>query len=73
MAPIENPQRVLDVGTGTGIWAIDFAEYVLVSLKNEAFLTSFLVNILRRMLWAVTYPQFSLAGTVSSYSWTNVC
>jgi ubiquinone/menaquinone biosynthesis C-methylase UbiE len=27
-APIKNPQRVLDAGTGTGIWAIDFAEYV---------------------------------------------
>ncbi len=26
-APIENPSRVLDAGTGTGIWAIDFAEY----------------------------------------------
>lgn len=25
-APLENPHRVLDVGTGTGIWAIDFAE-----------------------------------------------
>lgn len=24
-APLENPQRVLDVGTGTGIWAIDSA------------------------------------------------
>ena len=27
-APIgEQPQRVLDLGTGTGIWAVDFAEY----------------------------------------------
>ena len=28
IAPLENPQKVLDVGTGTGIWAIDFAEWV---------------------------------------------
>ncbi|KAK2786222.1 hypothetical protein FQN52_007972 [Onygenales sp. PD_12] len=26
LAPIERPQKVLDIGTGTGIWAIDFAE-----------------------------------------------
>lgn len=25
-APIENPQSVLDIGTGTGLWAIDLAE-----------------------------------------------
>lgn len=27
LAPIgPNPQKVLDIGTGTGIWAIQFAE-----------------------------------------------
>lgn len=26
LAPITNPHRVLDLGTGTGIWAMDFAE-----------------------------------------------
>lgn len=25
-APLDKPQRVLDVGTGTGIWVLDFAE-----------------------------------------------
>ncbi|KAF7593773.1 hypothetical protein BBP40_010829 [Aspergillus hancockii] len=25
-APINNPRRVLDIGEGTGIWAVDFAD-----------------------------------------------
>lgn len=24
LAPISNPEHVLDIGTGTGIWAIEF-------------------------------------------------
>ena len=27
LAPIKNPQHVLDMGTGTGIWAIQFGEH----------------------------------------------
>lgn len=25
---VKNPQKILDLGTGTGIWAIDAGEYV---------------------------------------------
>jgi len=28
-APIDKPARVLDVGTGTGIWVMDFGEYAI--------------------------------------------
>lgn len=36
VAPLSNtPQRVLDIGTGTGIWAIDFAEYASSPIANR--------------------------------------
>ena len=25
-APVKNPQRIVDIGTGTGLWALDVAE-----------------------------------------------
>lgn len=28
LAPIKKPQRVIDLATGTGIWAIDFGKCV---------------------------------------------
>ncbi|KAL6406533.1 putative SAM dependent methyltransferase [Ilyonectria robusta] len=42
LAPLsDKPQRVLDIGTGTGIWAIDFAEYAsyLITDRMMADLT----------------------------------
>ena len=33
VAPVDKPRRVLDIGTGTGIWAIEFGR---VSLSWEA-------------------------------------
>ncbi|OCL02276.1 S-adenosyl-L-methionine-dependent methyltransferase [Glonium stellatum] len=27
LAPLENPKRILDVGTGTGLWAVDIADF----------------------------------------------
>jgi methylase of polypeptide subunit release factors len=26
LSPLKDPQRILDIGTGTGIWAIDAAD-----------------------------------------------
>ena len=38
-APISEPQKVLDLGTGTGIWALDFAEFVFRALYTLKLLT----------------------------------
>jgi hypothetical protein len=37
LAPISKPQRVLDLATGTGIWAIEFGMSIL--FPNQHFLT----------------------------------
>jgi hypothetical protein len=35
LSPItSHPQNVLDIGTGRGDWAIDFAEYVLLLQRS---------------------------------------
>lgn len=33
-APIEKPRNVLDVGTGTGIWAIDMGIYASSPMRS---------------------------------------
>lgn len=38
MAPVGSaPQKILDIGTGTGIWAIDVAKYIPITLGLEFF------------------------------------
>ncbi len=68
-APIVDPKRVLDVGTGTGIWAIDFAEWVwplgLWRTKyNDIWLTDarYPVCFPPRTLLASTSLRFSPLG-----------
>lgn len=34
LAPIKKPQRVIDLGTGTGIWAVDFGKFCLLGLGD---------------------------------------
>lgn len=37
LAPIgDDPKRVLDLGTGTGIWAMDFAEFVSLPVNADS-------------------------------------
>ena len=47
LAPVSNPQRILDVGTGTGIWAIDAAGS---SLLFHAFSLSLSLSLSRACL-----------------------
>jgi ribosomal protein L11 methylase PrmA len=34
-APLNNPQNIIDIGTGTGIWAIDGRNLVLYTSETE--------------------------------------
>jgi ubiquinone/menaquinone biosynthesis C-methylase UbiE len=52
LAPIENPQNVLDVGTGTGIWAVEFGNLELLC-KEQHQLTQL----------ANQYPSAKVTGT----------
>lgn len=35
-APLQNPQKILDIGTGTGIWAIDSALFTLMLVSPSS-------------------------------------
>ena len=36
-SPIEKPKNVLDVGTGTGIWAIDMGMCLFLSINSDMY------------------------------------
>jgi methylase of polypeptide subunit release factors len=57
-APIENPQSVLDIGTGTGIWAIDYG-------KSNRFTQSEISPAagLHEVLTAIQHPAADVLGT----------
>jgi hypothetical protein len=62
LAPIDsNPQQVLDVGTGTGIWAMYFSFPAMVRAKLTKPATS-VTSFLHRLLLALICPRFSLRG-----------
>ena len=52
LAPIKEPQEVLDIGTGTGIWAIEFGPRHLHSSLS-------ITNILQ----ANRHPQAKVVGS----------
>jgi hypothetical protein len=44
LAPVCQPQLVLDIGTGTGIWVIDFGKQAADLLHQDAFQRDFVVS-----------------------------
>lgn len=34
LAPLSNPHNVLDIATGTGIWAIEFGKSVSITTRD---------------------------------------
>ncbi len=72
MAPIMEPGkalRILDIGTGTGIWAIDIAEYVLSFELVHCMVTDApLANFLVQRCWVDSLSAFPVLSTTSNHS-----
>jgi len=46
LAPIgPNPQNVLDIGTGTGIWAIEFGSYLSPNIQQNTDFSSRMLSL----------------------------
>lgn len=72
LAPIASPLNVLDIGTGTGIWAIEFAEQNPASLVvgTDLRLVSFDRNFYYKTTGAFTimplFVTFHLADKIKT-------
>ena len=38
LSPVKNPRQVLDIGTGTGIWAIEFGKFKIMWQNSQGHL-----------------------------------
>ncbi|KAL8885906.1 MAG: hypothetical protein Q9215_006302 [Flavoplaca cf. flavocitrina] len=68
LCPVENPGRVLDVGTGTGIWAIEYGTVPLTMQKPES-LDSFGVqgtSTLTPTYWGLILARLNHPGNENS-------
>jgi len=65
LAPLVNPRSALDIGTGTGIWAVDFGKlFRLPFTPNNSF--AFLLALLLLFLitlTAIQHPSADVMGT----------
>ncbi len=62
LAPIQHPQRILDVGTGTGIWAIEMG-MIAKALPPSATENTIYIHL--RDIFCRLFPVFSLADVAS--------
>lgn len=61
-APLKNPQKVLDIGTGTGIWAID-SKFSVHSSQSLVFLFLFFLScMLSNQKVGDEYPEAEVIG-----------
>lgn len=54
-APLLNPQKVLDIGTGTGAWAID-SKTDIFSFRGHTCLNTGIANAANLCQWAMNIP-----------------
>ncbi|RPB10755.1 S-adenosyl-L-methionine-dependent methyltransferase [Morchella conica CCBAS932] len=65
VAPLSNPQRILDIGTGTGIWVIDMAE----QYPSANVIGTDLSPI--QPSWVPPNAEFQIEDAESKWTWSS--